>query len=1056
MPKQNDNNFNQVIIFWQNLKSSLFLFHSLFGGIVLPLLVLPIFFLALDKVDPAIYPFMFLGNLLLLIPFYFISAWLIKLKKTRVFVFIFLIINLVLILVVINLPKFLALHEAYAISSLIILPLWFFWKQVSVLFYSPVIIGKHKELKEKRIFLFSRIMMMLGIALAILFVGIFKHIEQLLYVALFFHLSLFIFTIKKYPNPENEKQTVFGKTESKKRILKNPFNRSLFSVFIIAIYIFIASFSFFLYTFRTNYPLLGKDWQIFIYFSLYFFFVFLFVNVLRENAKKLINRVGISFSMQLYPVIIFVFTLLSLLITYGLGLSNYLSLFIVSSVLFFEIILRSGLFYLSLQVILKTIHQNVYQFIAKVLPLVFILVLVFLLFVEAIVWLLNLDLNQQAYFMAWLLAFFSVLQFVFSYRTYKIHRAELVGKALEKQHFSESSDKDEIYGTDILLQKLNSKDIEEVKLSVIILSEINAKKLAPYIESLLSKNCLMINKAIVSNIDYSFDKQLVSLVVERIHIKDAELEEKLTQIKDYVLENNVPLLDDDFMSKLALLKKVKENPKLLSLRVGFLPEDEHPFLIKSFIGIISDQKNPMALEALAHWLIHEKYRHYVADYLIGIGDEVLPLIDNYFYHSNPPVELLIKIIEIYGKIGSNYAIDYLVSHFNFPDTYIQNMIIKSLIHINYKPSEENEKVFVRKIYYIVQNITWLLNYRENFLQDAKVLAIIPALDSEIKLKTESLFMLMELLFNRAQILLARNNFEKGNNIYAAELLSGILTEDLKNIVLPIVENIPNYQKIRRLGQYFSVENLHSVEQLIQLIKASPLKISDSTRAKAIEVLSVLFRKNKFNKWKISYSNFQVIEWTEDSIEKALKDISISNVPDEAFLGLFHQSPLVYTTAASILFNINPARTAYFLKNFNDERHDLLNILENSKGQSDGTILEKMKYLKRLKEFENVKVDILLYLASNIEIEDVMQGVYVSFYRNEHEDIMWLLIGELQDDASGQIFTKNSILISGLNAPLSALKVVKSAKLLRSNRSKYFSTLVIHEDLIKNIFKNLFH
>ena len=1055
--KKKDNYFSLLSTLFKASGLSFFLFSSFLGGIVVPLASIGIIIFFINSVSVEYFQFALLFNLLtgfLIVNF---INFLFKKLSNRVLLIIILVFSILFYLGAYFIFSFLFSKWVAFLFSGLLIPQWILWQK-----YNQIAINysysKIEVLNQQTIIrTFEYSVIGIGVLLAVFLFVISPNTEFLfLYAAVpmvFLLIATLFFkfnTIVKNEN-EDDKVSIFNQLN---KIRENKFASFAFISAFISFIIFLGVILLFFIAYKIHLPQFNSNIEFVGILGFNFLLASVLAFIVRIVSRRLINRIGIQLALFFNSVAVFIISLLLLLFSYGLGVSSFLALFFVSLLMVTESTFRVGIFNLAFSVLIKAIYEMKLVFVNQFLSLFLLLALIFYGLLTILIFPFFTTGENYWHFLMWTISIISVVHIFGLNKMYFSHKDELVRQAKNKKYFSIDEKDNDIYGVDILARRLYSEKIAEVKLSTIVLSEVNPKQVEPLIPVLFKHQNLVINKAILTNVDLSFNESLFQYIDELIVKGDSELDELVKKVK-FNFELNIQndnLSEYDY--KLQIINKIRENPKMLSNRFILRLDDGDTLIIRSLIGVMSDTNNQMAIEYLSHWLTDENYTHYIADYLIKLGDDVLPLLDKYFFHAKINIELIIKIIEIYGKIGSSFSTDYLISHINFSNNYVQSMIIKTLIFMEFNPVAEQRNILVRKIYFIVQNTTWLLTYRENFIINPKTLAMIPAIDKELKLRFNSLFMILEILYSKEQIALVKSNLNSSNNIYASEILNSILDDDLKNIIMPLVENIPNYQKIRRLNMYFAVESIDVVGQLKEMIKASPLRLIDSTRAKAIEVLASLFRKTKFNKWQISYSNFKEIEWSEKSINSTLEDISISSIPDEVFLGLFHQSPLVYTTAATVLYNINPARTAYFLSNFDDDRVKLLKILENSKGQLDGTILEKLKYLKRINEFHNVSVEILIFLAYFVELEDIISGDTVSVIRNGQEDIIWIYRGILVIEDENLTYKKNDILISGLNVPIKKqLKVIKSGKLLRANRSKYFNTLAMHEDLIRNVFAN---
>jgi len=796
-----------------------------------------------------------------------------------------------------------------------------------------------------------------------------------------------------------------------------------------------------------------------------FVLIFLFISIVNfigeAYTKKVISNLGILLSLLIYPSAILFFGFILLFVFYTIGLENQLAYFFISMLLIMEHTSRNLNYKEVLSSLLFSLNKNIGERWQSVLilffELSFILVSVFLMWLTSI-YATNLKLEYEI--IIWIIIGVAVINLFINYRMYRQSRLEMVNVANYKKLFLIDDYDADIYGIDILARRLNSENIEEVKLSTIILSEVNPRMLEPFLPVLFRHKNKIVNRAILRNVDMSFDAEIVNLIEQFIDYEnDKELKKYYLLIKSFYNEEDVQNSGKEFAeyAKIQILKKVKEKPYLLNRRFIVKLDKEDELIIRSLIGVISKTNNYHSIDYLTHWITHEKYMHYIADFLVEIGDDILGLLENYFYQQDIDNELLIKIIEIYGRVGSDYAIELLFNHINYPNLYLQKLTINTLNTLN-KDYKDKKDIIIRKIYFIVQTITLLLTYRQNFKKDEKTYAILPNIDSEIKSDFSFLMGLLKLIYPHNIITLVEDNIKKKNFLYASEIMHSVLDVELKNVILPLIESGPSYKIIRKLNIYFAIESVSVEEQLKRLIKTNSGKVSNTTRAKAIVVLAGFYRKVKFNKWMLNNGTFVELDWTEEDINNTLNIISVTNIPDELYLGIFHSEPLVYTTAATILYNINPSRTSFFLSKFDAPRRNLLASLRNVDENQEATFLEKLRYLKKIHAFSGVSDEILSHLVNFTRVKDIREDDKWEWEKAPNDDIVLVYNGifKLQNEIDkNTLFTRNDILIKGLNVPDEDTVLIanKSGKLLIIDRVRYFRTLASHEELLRHIFKN---
>jgi hypothetical protein len=96
---------------------------------------------------------------------------------------------------------------------------------------------------------------------------------------------------------------------------------------------------------------------------------------------------------------------------------------------------------------------------------------------------------------------------------------------------------------------------------------------------------------------------------------------------------------------------------------------------------------PLLIETLGS----TTYGHYAASALIEAGESVLSTLENAFHKSGQQDRVMLRIVQIIGRIGGHYALKLLWRKADYPDKRIVKQILYSLRYIKYQATGREKR-----------------------------------------------------------------------------------------------------------------------------------------------------------------------------------------------------------------------------------------------------------------------------------------------------------------------------------------------------------------------------
>jgi predicted MFS family arabinose efflux permease len=625
-----------------------------------------------------------------------------------------------------------------------------------------------------------------------------------------------------------------------------------------------------------------------------------------------------------------------------------------------------------------------------------------------------------------------------------------------------------LYGSEFLTKKFKMFNESVVEMSVSMLSETNPRAIEPYASSLLNMRNSSIKIAILSKIDATWRNRILNSI-KKIYISD-----KSEHIRQLALKvKNV--LDDAFPEKISdedldkLKRSEKFEDKLLIQKMMIysripmddgvilkLLDDNDKTIKTAAINLASKSKSNELLNKLIELINSDEYYHIAGEALLEAGDKVLNDLED-FFNKQTESRILLRVIEILAKIGSSRAKSILVRFINYPDRKVQLEILAALYFCKFQAGPKELPEIRAKLEAVVENIVWIYACILDIETERNTLKLLQAVDMERELNLEILFKLLSFMYEPRIINLIRKNIIGKNTIFAIEIVDNFISQDIKQLVIPIFDDISVSMKIKKLSFMAPQKRMNFVSRLNDIITKDFDKIGPWTISKAIELLGKLHSKNKTSTETGEHSHdYKDIEiWTTDKVDKTLSKIRRSEMPDEVFVCLFHPDELVYSTAARVIYEENPVKCTEYLERMSEKKKAMLDDLANN-----GYLLaERIKLLKKHPLFFRVPENYLAELAKFVRVVNLKENEELPVINPDGTDNVIILIkGELEGaDFDNKLvnFEKNRIITYGINLhpSIQKLKSVNDSNVLLFSRFDYFNEMLDETNIIQHLFED---
>jgi AAA family ATP:ADP antiporter len=273
-----------------------------------------------------------------------------------------------------------------------------------------------------------------------------------------------------------------------------------------------------------------------------------------------------------------------------------------------------------------------------------------------------------------------------------------------------------------------------------------------------------------------------------------------------------------------------------------LLNDTEPKVRHTAIKTSIKKNNPEVINAVIENLGNPVFSNQAMNALVLIGQDTLTALDSSFYRSGQSTQMMLRVIQVIGRIGGQRAREILWSKIDYPNKIVVSQVLLSLGECGFKAGISQ----ITRIKYAIESdiadISWNLSAiqevgDEGFSQQMK-----STLRWEIQNDIEHIYMLLTMLYDTRSIQLVKENIDSGTTegiTYAIELLDVFLSEQLKQRVIPLLDDLTDTERTHKLEIYYPRVKLDSKLVLKFLINRDFAQSNRWTKACVLFQIGIL-------------------------------------------------------------------------------------------------------------------------------------------------------------------------------------------------------------------------
>lgn len=251
-------------------------------------------------------------------------------------------------------------------------------------------------------------------------------------------------------------------------------------------------------------------------------------------------------------------------------------------------------------------------------------------------------------------------------------------------------------------------------------------------------------------------------------------------------------------------------------------------------------KRPETWPSLIEMLDKVDYGHAAMSALVEAGEAVLFTLETAFNKSGQNDMVMLRIIQIMGKLPGEEVEKLLWKKMDFPNKKIVNQVLISLRNRAFHAEGYEVQVIHNFIEDEVYKALWNLVAITEAPKEEHFHFYRDALKEEVKANFDQIFMLLSLAYDAESVKLVKENIETETSegvAFGLELLDMFIQSDLKPKLFPLLDDMPVTEKQKQLHLYFPRENYTPHESLKNALNRDYNQLNRWTKACALYALS---------------------------------------------------------------------------------------------------------------------------------------------------------------------------------------------------------------------------
>ncbi|MBT6892046.1 MAG: hypothetical protein HOA25_11130 [Gammaproteobacteria bacterium] len=251
-----------------------------------------------------------------------------------------------------------------------------------------------------------------------------------------------------------------------------------------------------------------------------------------------------------------------------------------------------------------------------------------------------------------------------------------------------------------------------------------------------------------------------------------------------------------------------------------LLEDTDPLIVERAIIAAGNLQDPRLVNILVEKLAIASLQGTTSQSLRYFGEAALLELNTGLTSPEATRQEKSHIIETIMEIGGGQAIEILLRHREIAQPELRHKVRLSLAKLHFQAEPDDQYIFVNSLDEEVQLITWLLSAMDDLRDEPHFKRLHAALASELEVRRDSMLLLISFLFPSIVILDTRANIDSKiaeRRVFALEILDNLLTSEIKQTVLPLLDDLTVAERLEQMSIRFPQEKMAAEERFHNIV-----------------------------------------------------------------------------------------------------------------------------------------------------------------------------------------------------------------------------------------------
>jgi HEAT repeat protein len=267
-----------------------------------------------------------------------------------------------------------------------------------------------------------------------------------------------------------------------------------------------------------------------------------------------------------------------------------------------------------------------------------------------------------------------------------------------------------------------------------------------------------------------------------------------------------------------------------------LLRDEDPEVRRAALRAAGRQKDERFVTRMIDHLGQPRYRADAARALVEAGEKAGPPLARALLDPARPAAVKTRIAQLVRRLPSFPHREALWQAYESGTGRLRQMALEALEARQYHVKEGDSAHVVRSVESEVRESAWKLGILRDIERESALQSLSQSLGEEIAQSRARVFLLLSFVYDGKTVVSARDNLDSASRekrAYAAEILEVTLSQELKELALPLLDSSSPEECLSRLGRRFPQTRRDAASSLTEILRSSDGIIRNWTRACAI-------------------------------------------------------------------------------------------------------------------------------------------------------------------------------------------------------------------------------